>query len=386
MSPPHMNGAEIVYIQQAFATNWIAPLGENVDQLEIAVKKYIGMPEALAVSSGTAAMHLVLQYIGVGPGDIVFCSDITFAASCNPVRYLHAEPVFIDSDIDSWGMSPLLLEKALEAHKKSGTLPKAVIVVDLYGLPARYDLITEICARYGVPLVEDAAEALGSSYQGRMCGSFGDLNILSFNANKIITASCGGMVLAQEKAAVDKMKFWATQAREKTRHYEHKEIGYNYRLSNICAGIGRGQMETLDDYVLARQRIYNRYVSALSDLPVRFYPDIEGARPNCWLTTMVLEENSNVGVYDIIDALEQANIESRPFWNPMHRQPVYAGCAFYHLDNAVPVGDYLFENALCLPSGSAMTEETQTRVIGVIRKCFTDCRRKPTHDVIGVIR
>lgn len=370
LSPPHMNGAESKYIAQAFESNWVAPLGENVDKFELEVKTFVGMPHALALSSGTAAMHLALKYIGVGSGDIVFCSDVTFAASCNPITYLQAEPVFIDSDMETWGMSPTVLYDALVLCKKRGKLPKAVIVVDLYGLPANYDSILAICADFGVPVIEDAAEALGSSYKGRMCGSLADLSILSFNANKIITTSGGGMVLARKAAATEKMKYWATQARENKRHYEHKEIGFNYRLSNISAGIGRGQMECIDMYVQSRRQIYKLYVSELSGLPVRFYPTIDGAEPNCWLSVMVVEENCGVTVDDIIDALEVENIEARPFWKPMHSQPVYSECEFFSLKDKISVGQQLFENALCLPSGSAMSEEAKLKTIDIVRKCF----------------
>lgn len=370
LSPPHINGREMKYIQQAFDNNWLAPLGANVDKLENDIKSFVHMPEALAVNSGTAAMHLALRYLGVGPGDVVFCSDVTFAASCNPITYLHAEPVFIDSDLESWGMSPLLLAQALEDYKQMNRLPKAVIVVDLYGLPARYDLILDICAQYGVPVVEDAAEALGSIYKGQMCGSMGDIAILSFNSNKIITTTGGGMVLARDKKAVKKMMYWATQAREPTRYYEHKEIGNNYRLSNICAGIGCGQMETIDLYIKARRSIYSIYVHELCDLPVSFYPRIENAVPNCWLSVMSLNRDCGVEADDIIDALAEENIESRPFWKPMHLQPVFAECSFYYNHDAPPVGEQLFETSLCLPSGSAMSQEILERIISVIRSCF----------------
>lgn len=369
LSPPHMNGEEMKYIQQAFETNWIAPLGYNVDCLEDSVKKYVGMPEALAVSSGTAAMHLALKYLNVGRGDFVFCSDITFAASCNPIVYQQAQPVFIDSDEESWCLSPELLSKALEEHRRNNKLPKAVIVVDLYGLPARYEAILDICSQYGVPVIEDAAEALGSSYQGRLCGSFGDINVLSFNANKIITTSGGGMVLAKEKNAIEKMKFWATQSREKARHYEHAEIGYNYRLSNICAGIGRGQMESIETFVEARRRIFDRYVKELSHLPVSFYPQIDGALPNCWLSVMRLNQDCGIEVNWIIDTLGEANIESRPFWKPMHMQPVFEQCAFYS-NGTVPIGEQLFASSICLPSGSALSEEEQMKIIELIKSCF----------------
>ena len=271
LSPPHMTGREMDYINKAFETNWIAPLGENVDDFENAVKNYVDMPAALALTSGTAAIHLALKYLGVGSGDSVFCSDVTFAGSCNPIAYQNAIPVFIDSDPVSWCMSPDLLQRALEEHQKTGRLPKAVIVVDLYGLSAQYDQITEICAHYGVPMIEDAAEALGASYQNHKCGSFGDLSVFSFNGNKIITTSGGGMVLARDQKSIEKMRYWATQARENLPYYEHKEIGYNYRLSNVCAGIGCGQMEFIDDFVEARKQIYCRYTEGLKDLPISFY-------------------------------------------------------------------------------------------------------------------
>jgi pyridoxal phosphate-dependent aminotransferase EpsN len=365
-----MNGTEIQYIQQAFSSNWVAPLGQNVDMFEDAVKTYLDMPFALGVNTGTAAIHLALKYTGVGAGDIVFCSDITFAASCNPILYLQAQPVFIDSDPDSWCMSPALLFRALKEHKRLGRLPKAVIVVDLYGLPADYDQILNICSDFGVPVIEDAAEALGASYKNGMCGSFGDVGILSFNANKIITTSSGGMVLAKQAKAIEKMKYWATQARENTPYYEHKEVGYNYRLSNICAGIGCGQMSSLNQYVQARRRICQTYAQGLSDLPVSFNPVIEGAEPSFWLSVLVLHDNCGVTVSEIAEAVGRENIETRPFWKPMHTQPVFQGHPFYHRENAPPVGEHLFEKALCLPSGSAMSEDVQYRTIDLIRECF----------------
>ena len=373
LSPPNMNGREIEYIQQAFQSNWIAPLGENIDAFEDAVKRHVGIPGALAVSSGTAAMHLALLYAGVMPGDTVLCSDVTFAASCNPITYLQAEPVFIDSDMESWCMDPALLESALYQYKKAGRLPKAVVVVDLYGLPADYDRILSVCAEFGVTVIEDAAEALGASYKGRMCGTFGTLNILSFNANKIITTSSGGMVLAHDAQAIQKMKFWATQARENVPHYEHREIGYNYRLSNICAGIGRGQMESLDEYVRIRRGIYRRYRQGLGGLPVSFNPVIDGAEPNFWLTVMVLEPGCGMSVSHVADALSRRNIETRPYWKPMHMQPVYRDRRFFSAGSGKPVGQRLFENALCLPSGSSLDEDAQDIIIDIIRGCFIGC-------------
>lgn len=377
LSPPHMNGREMDYIRQAFESNWIAPIGKNIDMFEDTVKRYLHMPAALGVNSGTAAMHLALRYLGAGPGDTVLCSDVTFAASCNPVVYLGAEPVFIDSDMESWCMSPALLERALEDCQKEGRLPKAVVVVDLYGLPARYDDILGVCARYGVPVVEDAAEALGASYRGRMCGSFGEISILSFNANKIITTSSGGMVLAKDPQAIARMRYWSTQARENVPYYEHKEIGFNYRLSNICAGIGCGQMESLGRYVETRRRIHRDYARGLDGLPVRLNPVIEGAAPNFWLNVLVLEDGCGVKVSEIADALAEENIETRPFWKPMHTQPVYRGCRFYRNEDETPAGERLFASALCLPSGSALSHSDQGRIIDIIRGCFKDDRNAP---------
>ncbi|MGI5919776.1 MAG: DegT/DnrJ/EryC1/StrS family aminotransferase, partial [Christensenellales bacterium] len=329
LSPPHMNGREMGYIEQAFATNWIAPLGENIDAFEDAVQRYVGMPHALALSSGTAAMHLAMMSLGIGPGDIVLCADVTFAASCNPIVYQGAEPVFIDCDQESWCIDPALLADALLFYKKKDKIPKAVVVVDLYGLPANYDRILPVCAEFGVPVIEDAAEALSSLYKGSMCGSFGDPSILSFNANKIITTSSGGIVLSRSQEAIQKMRYWATQAREPLPYYEHKDIGYNYRMSNICAGIGRGQMETLPAYVEKRREIYRRYKEALADLPVRFNPVIPGAEPNFWLTVMVIEEGCGISPAAVAEALAAENIETRPFWKPMHMQPVYRSCRFF---------------------------------------------------------
>ena len=379
LSPPHMNGREMGYIEHAFATNWIAPLGENIDAFEDAVKSFVKMPYALGLSSGTAAMHLAMMALGVGPGDVVLCSDVTFAASCNPIVYQGAEPAFIDSDPESWCMDPSLLADALHAYKKAGRIPKAAVVVDLYGLPADYDRILSICAEFGVPVIEDAAEALGASYKGKMCGSFGALGVLSFNANKIITTSSGGMVLSRSGETVQKMKFWATQAREPLPYYEHKEIGYNYRLSNICAGIGRGQMETLGAYVEKRRGIYRRYSAALADLPVRFNPVIRGAEPNFWLTVMVFEDGCGVSPAEVAEALAAENIETRPFWKPMHMQPVYNSRRFF--SRRALVGEALFQNGLCLPSGTAMSADTQEKVIDIILACFTRSRTRAAAEV-----
>lgn len=372
LSPPHMNGAEQRFIQEAFETNWIAPLGENVDVLEKRLKEYIGRTHAIALSSGTAALHLALKYLGIRGGDTVFCSDLTFAGSCFPILYEGAQPVFIDSDKRTWNISSSALASALEDADRNNALPKAVIVVDLYGIPCDYDHVLPICEHYNVPVIEDAAEALGSSYHGKPCGSFGRLSILSFNANKIITTSGGGMLLTDSAEAAQKIKFWATQSKEPVPYYEHREVGYNYRLSNISAGIGRGQLATLSEYVQKRRWINRRYRQLLYGLPVGFAPEFEGTATNCWLTVMTLDTKSNTSPQAIIDALERENIEARRFWNPMHMQPLFQNCRFYADKEYGSTGADLFDTAVCLPSGSAMCEEDIQRVVQIIRNCINN--------------
>ncbi|MNO41471.1 putative pyridoxal phosphate-dependent aminotransferase EpsN [compost metagenome] len=368
LSPPHMSGNEMKYIQEAFDSNWIAPLGTNVDMFEQELCEYVGVEYGLALSSGTAGIHLALKYLGVGPGDYVFCSDLTFAGSCNPILYQNANPVFIDSEPDTWNMSSIALEKAFEWAIKENKMPKAVIIVDLYGQSADYDLLLPICERYGVPVIEDAAEALGASYKGKKCGSFGHIGIFSFNGNKIITTSGGGMVVSNDEEAIKKMRFWATQSRESARHYEHKEVGYNYRMSNICAGIGRGQLEALDSFVTKRSEIYSAYRSALGNSSfVTFMPIPLNSEPNYWLSVITLASQSIVTTNDIIGALEEANIESRPVWKPMHLQPIFQKYVFFaHNDDRV--SERLFETGICLPSGSGMSKEQISDVVGIIRR------------------
>ena len=315
LSPPHMNGKEMQYIEDAFNTNWIAPLGKNVDMLEDGIKEYLGCRSAVALSCGTAAIHMVLKYLNVGRGDTVFCSDVTFAGTCNPVLYEGGEPVFIDSDPATWNMSPAALSRALEEAAERNSLPKAVIIVDVYGIPADYEKLIPLCGRYGVPVIEDAAEALGASCKGRKCGTFGKAAILSFNANKIITTSGGGMLVSDDEQMDEKVKYWATQSREPVLHYEHKEVGYNYRLSNISAGIGCGQLGTLDEYVETRRRINSRYRELLAGLPVGFSPVYPGAEPSCWLTVITIEKGAGVAPGRIIKALADENIESGRFGN-----------------------------------------------------------------------
>lgn len=356
------------YIQEAFDTNWIAPLGTNVDKFEEELCEYVGVEHGLALSSGTAGIHLALKYFGVGPGDYVFCSDLTFAGSCNPILYQYANPVFIDSEPETWNMSPIALEKAFKWAKEENKMPKAVIIVDLYGQSADYDMLLPICEHYGVPVIEDAAEALGATYKGKKCGSFGHISIFSFNGNKIITTSGGGMVVSNDEEAIKKMRFWATQSREPAKHYEHKEVGYNYRISNISAGIGRAQLQALDGFIDNRKNIYDQYKEKLNNFPIEFMPISENGSPNYWLTVIILDEENSVLASDIITELELENIESRPLWKPMHLQPVFSDAQmFYHMETEC-IGTQLFERGICLPSGSSLTINQQKLIIKTISK------------------
>ncbi|HBT17973.1 MAG TPA: hypothetical protein DEB05_13575, partial [Firmicutes bacterium] len=315
LSPPHMGSEELNYIHEAFDSNWVAPLGPNVETFEKEVAEYTGTKGAVALSAGTAAIHLALKYVGVAEGDYVFCSSLTFAASCNPIVYEKAIPVFIDSEPDSWNMSPIALEKAFEAFNKKNARPKAVVIVDLYGQSADMDKLLPICKKYRVPVIEDSAEALGSSYKGKANGAFGQFGIFSFNGNKIITTSGGGMVVSDDLDALKKIKFWATQAREPYRHYEHKEIGYNYRMSNIVAGIGRGQLKVLKERIKRKKEIYNNYKKAFYEYPqIKMMPIADFGEPNYWLTVITIDTSSGVEPEDILLKLEENNIESRPVW------------------------------------------------------------------------
>lgn len=358
------------YIQEAFETNWIAPLGPNVDAFEREICNFVDAKYGLALSSGTAGIHLALKYLGVGQGDYVFCSSLTFAGSCNPIMYQNAIPVFIDSEPESWNMSPDALEKAFECAKKENKMPKAVIIVDLYGQSADYDRLLPICEHYGVPVIEDAAEALGATYKGKKCGTFGYIGVFSFNGNKIITTSGGGMVVSDDEKAIEKMRFWATQAREPERHYEHKEIGYNYRMSNICAGIGRGQLESIDEKIKARKEIRRRYEEGLKGLPIKFMPVLEKGEPNYWLTVAIIDEQSQITPNDIIVALEKENIEARPVWKPMHMQPVFKDYMFFSHSTDICIAQKLFNRGICLPSGSSMQKDEQVNVIKIITNLF----------------
>jgi len=370
LSPPHMSGYEEEYIKEAFASNWIAPLGPNVDQFEKEMAEYAGVKAAVALSSGTAGIHLALRLLGIGRGDVVFCSTLTFIASVNPVLYLGGIPVFIDSEPESWNMSPNALEKAFWWAEKEGYLPKAVIVVDLYGQSADMDRLREICERYKVPVVEDAAEALGAAYKGRKCGSLGDFGIYSFNGNKIITTSGGGMLLSDDEEAIAKARFWATQARDKALWYQHSEMGYNYRMSNILAGIGRGQLRVLEERVEARRRVFLRYQEMLGDIEgVSFMPEASFGRCNRWLTVMVLDrEKVGVSPVELVCRLEEENIEARPVWKPMHLQPLFADCMYFTHEEGISISDQLFNSGVCLPSGSSLSIDDQQRVIQIIRR------------------
>ncbi|MFZ5753338.1 MAG: DegT/DnrJ/EryC1/StrS family aminotransferase [Bacillota bacterium] len=374
LSPPHINDLEKEYVAEAFATNWVAPLGPHVDAFEKELAAYVGSRGAVALSSGTAAIHLALRLLGVDSGDTVFCSSLTFAASCNPILYQGAQPVFIDSEPESWNMSPEALKRAFQACEQSGQLPKAVIIVNLYGQSADMEPLLEICNAYGVPVIEDAAESLGATYRGRSSGTFGAFGVYSFNGNKIITTSGGGALVSDNLEALEKARFWATQARDPARHYQHSELGYNYRLSNVLAGIGRGQLKVLDERIKARRVVFQRYYDALSHIEgLDFMPEAPFGRSTRWLTAVTVNpEKCGVTALQIMEALDRENIESRPVWKPMHLQPLYMNCAYYSHWPEESVSDKLFANGLCLPSGSSLTEEEQAIVIECIKKAIAE--------------
>lgn len=369
LSPPHMGGKELDYVQEAFRSNWIAPYGPSINQFEEAMADYIGVADALAVTSGTAAIHLIFRWLNIQEGDLVFCSDLTFIGSCDPVFYERAVPVFIDSEPDSWNMSPVALEKAFRWAKAEGRMPKAVIVVDLYGESADWDSLLPICRKYGVPVIEDAAEAVGSLYKGKRCGSFGDFAVQSYNGNKIMTTSGGGMVLSHDTVAIEKMRFWSTQAREPAIHYEHKEYGYNYRMSNICAAIGRGQLEFLEEKIRIRKKIHKAYVEGLKGLPAYIKEHAQKNYSNCWLNLLYIIDE-NIAPNDIVVKLQNAGIEARPAWKPMHMQPVFNQPRFFTHDEDHVVDEDVFAHAVCLPSGDGMTELQQQMVITELKNCF----------------
>jgi len=359
LSPPHMGGHELDYIGKVFESNYIAPLGEFVNRFEASIKDYTHTPHALALSSGTAAIHLALRILGIGEGDEVLASTFTFIGSVNAILYQGAKPVFIDSDPESWNLSPALLESYLNQCVRK---PKALIVTHLYGQCADIEHIASICKAHGVYLIEDAAESLGATFDGKQTGTFGDFGIYSFNGNKIITTSGGGMLVSDNHEWIEKAKFYSTQAREPFIHYEHREYGYNYRMSNVLAAIGVGQMEVIEDRVIKKREIFGWYQELLSDVEeIRWMPEIAGARGNRWLTTLTFEQSD---YRPIMEALERHNIESRPLWKPMHMQPLFQGCAAW-LNG---VSEALFDKGLCLPSGTMMTKNDVHRVARIIKE------------------
>lgn len=367
LASPHMSdeGYELDYVHAAFEQNYIAPLGVNVDTMEHMLEEYLSAEHVVALSAGTAALHLAMILCGVGTGDYVFCQDVTFSATANAIAYCGGTPVFIDSEPDTWNMSPDALRRAFEQYR----VPKAVVVVHLYGTPAKLDELCAICKEYGVPLIEDAAEALGSEYHGKKCGTFGQFGVLSFNGNKIITTSGGGALICQTKQQADHVLKLATQAREPVAWYEHKEIGYNYRLSNVSAGIGCGQMKVLDQRVAQKQAIYRQYCEKLADLPATMAREVEGTVPNRWLSVLLIDRGQSVTPADVIETLKQANIDARNMWKPMHMQPVFRNCPFVASEEH-PVGEDLFARGVCLPSDTKMDAEDVERVCAVIRSLF----------------
>jgi pyridoxal phosphate-dependent aminotransferase EpsN len=370
LSPPHMGGEEINYVRDAFDSNWIAPLGPHVEAFEHECADAAGVRAALALSSGTAAALLAARYLDLKPGDVFFCSSLTFVASLAPLVQMGAVPVFIDSDPASWNMSARALERAFTEAETSGKLPKAVILVNLYGQPCDMDELLPLCRSREIPVIEDAAESVGSLYRGRPTGSFGKFGFYSFNGNKIITTSGGGMLLSDDGDAIAKARFWSTQARDEAPWYQHSELGYNFRMSNVLAGIGRAQLRLLDDRVARRRAIFDRYKDSLGDLPgVSFMPESRGCRSNRWLSVLTVDPKlSGTTNLKIMEALALENIESRPVWKPMHMQPVFEGAKYFEHD-----GDEcrrLFENGLCLPSGSNLSPDDQALVSGIVRAQF----------------
>lgn len=369
LASPTINGHEMEYINEAFESNWIAPLGKNVDEFERELAEYVGIRYAAALSSGTAALHLAIKLAGVSQGDIVFSSSLTFAATCNPITYEKGIPVFIDSESETWNMSPSALEEAFKKYPQA----KAVIVANLYGTPAKLEEVVKICRHHGVPLIEDAAESLGSTYKGLQTGTFGDYGIFSFNGNKIITTSGGGMLISDNEDAIKKARFWSTQSRDQARHYQHSEIGYNYRMSNIVAGIGRGQLKSLDQYKRKKQQIYCTYKEAFTDISeISMNPLNRDGESNNWLSCIQLDRKSNVKPEVVMDALGADNIESRPIWKPMHLQPVYKNCDFIQVEsrNDVSISEDIFNRGICLPSDIKNSDWDMERIIHTIKELF----------------
>ena len=369
LASPHMSDEkyEEKYVKEAFDTNWLSTVGENINEFEKSVKEYLGVKAVVALGSGTSAIHLGLKALGVQKDDIVFVSDLTFSASVNPIIYENATPVFIDSEYATWNMSPKALRKAFEKYT-----PKAVIVVHLYGRAANMKEIVKICQEHNVPILEDAAEGLGTIYEGKYLGTYGTCSALSFNGNKIITTTGGGMFVCNDEEMANKVRFWSTQSKDPARHYQHSEIGYNYRMSNVLAGIGRGQMKVLENRIAKKNEIFEKYKEAFKDIKeIEMMPENENERSNEWLSAMTLKETSKVKPLDVILALEKENIESRPVWKPMHMQPVFEKYDFIsENESGISVGEDLFNRGVCLPSDTKMTDEDIERVINIIKNCF----------------
>ena len=385
LSSPTMHGEEQTYVQEAFDTNWVSTVGENLNQLEKGIRDYVGCQYSVALSAGTAALHMAVKLAGIEQGDIVFCSDMTFSATVNPVAYEKGKLVFIDCEKDTWNMDPEALEKAFSLYPKA----KAVIVANLYGTPAKLDKIREICNRHHAIFIEDAAESLGATYRGAQTGTFGTYNAISFNGNKIITTSGGGMLLTDEKEAAERVRKWSTQSREHAPWYQHRELGYNYRMSNVVAGIGRGQLLHLQEHIAKKKEIYQRYQKGFADIPVQMNPYIEGImEPNFWLSCILIEKEamckqnrtSDTCTYvseagkscpdEIREKLAEYNVESRPIWKPMHMQPVFQDCGYVTVKSGVSVDEEIFQRGLCLPSDIKMTAEEQERIIALVKDCF----------------
>lgn len=365
LSSPHMGGNEERYVKEAFETNWIAPAGPNISGFENDLESYLSQDSLVTcLSSGTAAIHLALIQLGVKQDDEVLCQSFTFVASANPILYVGATPIFIDSELDTWNMSPVFLERAILDRISKGKKPKAIILVHLYGMPAKMEKILRIANHYGIPIIEDAAEALGSKYKGRKCGTFGRFSVLSFNGNKIITTSGGGAIVAKTKEEKERSIFYATQAKENEGHYEHCEIGFNYRMSNVCAGIGRGQMKVVNIRVAQRQANHSFYQDLFKNNPLvsLFKAPSKDYQSNYWLSCILVDEKAGFSKYDIINHLDKNNIESRSLWKPMHLQPVFKTFPFY----GAAISDDLFKRGLCLPSGSNMTIEEREKISRVL--------------------
>ena len=366
LSSPTMHGEEQMYVKEAFDTNWVSTVGANLEELEKSICEKLGCKYAVALSAGTTALHLAVKLAGVKQGDKVFCSDMTFAATVNPVAYEKGEQIFIDEERDTWNMDPAALKRAFQMYPDT----KVVVVANLYGTPAKLDEIRSICDEHGAILIEDAAESLGATYKGVQTGTFGTYNAISFNGNKIITTSGGGMLLTDDEAAAKKARFWSTQARENFPWYQHEEIGYNYRMSNILAGIGRGQMLHLQEHINLKRAIYERYREGLRDLPVSMNPYLNCTEPNFWLSCILIDEGCSVTSEMIRIKLEEYNAEARPIWKPMHMQPVFKGHKYVTAEDGTDVGADIFTRGLCLPSDIKMTKEQQKVVIEIIKLCF----------------